>query len=266
MSLNKEVKEIMKKLNIFLAIFALCMIVRSVSAESEQAGSQVIPYAPNLTTLNDEYGADAFDHMLDHKDSRYYIINDFYHSEPGNGLHIIPFFATYQQTTEYTCGCASALMVMNHFGDHSYNELQIAEAAETDEHRGTSVEGLTKFFTENGYEVDSHADTSFRFDAISDAEAYLLEKIDSGIPVMVSWEDWRGHWMVIIGLDTMNTESPYDDVLIMADPYDVTDHYQDGYYTYPFGRFFDMWREGPCVEKAIPYEQPFVAAWPANGS
>ena len=83
---------------------------------------------------------------------------------------------------------------------------------------------------------------------------------------MVSWEDWRGHWMVIIGLDTMNTESPYDDVLIMADPYDVTDHYQDGYYTYPFGRFFDMWREGPCVEKAIPYEQPFVAAWPANGA
>ena len=155
-------------------------------------------------------------------------------------------------------------MVMNHFGDHSYNELQIAEAAETDEHRGTSVEGLTKFFTENGYEVDSHADTSFRFDDISDAEAYLLEKIDSGIPVMVSWEDWRGHWMVIIGLDTMNTESPYDDVLIMADPYDVTDHYQDGYYTYPFGRFFDMWREGPCVEKAIPYEQQFVAAWPAN--
>ena len=91
MSLNKEVKEIMKKMNIFLAIFALCMIVWSVSAESEQAGSQVIPYDPNLTTLNDEYGADAFDHMLDHKDSRYYIINDFYHSEPGNGLHIIPF-------------------------------------------------------------------------------------------------------------------------------------------------------------------------------
>lgn len=121
-----------------------------------------------------------------------------------------------------------------------------------------------KFFTENGYEIDFHADTSFRFDDIEDAEAYLLEKIDSGIPVMVFWDDWRGHWMVIIGLDTMNTESPYDDVLIMADSYDVTDHYQDGYYTYSFGRFFDMWREGPCTGKAVPYEQPFVAAWPAN--
>ena len=25
---------------------------------------------------------------------------------------------------------------------------------------------------------------------------------------------------------------------IMADPYDTTDHYQDGYYTVPFDRFF----------------------------
>ena len=51
-------------------------------------------------------------------------------------------------------------------------------------------------------------------------------------------------------------------VLIFADPYDVTDHKQDGYYTYPLGRFFGMWREGPCAEKTQPYQQPFVATWP----
>lgn len=55
---------------------------------------------------------------------------------------------------------------------------------------------------------------------------------------MVDWEDWRGHWQVAIGIDTCNTDDPYDDVLIMADPYDITDHYQDGYYLVPFGRFF----------------------------
>ena len=27
-----------------------------------------------------------------------------------------------------------------------------------------------------------------------------------------------------------------------------TDHYQDGYYIFSLGRFFDMWREGPCVK------------------
>jgi hypothetical protein len=62
---------------------------------------------------------------------------------------------------------------------------------------------------------------------------------------------------------TCGTESPYDDVLILADPYDITDHFQDGYYTYPLGRFFSMWREGPCAQKLSPYEQPYVCAQPA---
>ena len=34
-------------------------------------------------------------------------------------------------------------------------------------------------------------------------------------------------------------------MLIMADSYDVADHFQDGYYVVPFGRFYDMWSEGP---------------------
>jgi len=38
--------------------------------------------------------------------------------------------------------------------------------------------------------------------------------------------------------------------------------YQDGYYIFPFGRFFDMWREGPCAEKAEPYIQAYVTARP----
>ena len=80
----------------------------------------------------------------------------------------------------------------------------------------------------------------------------------------MDWEDWIGHWQVIIGIDTMETEAPYDDVLIMADPYDITDHYQDGYYIVPYGRFFDMWREGPCTDQLIPYVQAYLRVFP-NG-
>ena len=141
-----------------------------------------------------------------------------------NDLHIIPYFETYQQTTEHTCGCAAALMVLHHYG--------------------------------------VHADTDYRFESIEDAEAYLIEKIDAEIPVMVDWVDWYGHWQTVIGIDTCGNDDPYDDVLILADSYDITDHYQDGYYVFPLGRFFDMWREGPCAQKEVPYEQPFVAAWP----
>ena len=42
----------------------------------------------------------------------------------------------------------------------------------------------------------------------------------------------------------------YDDVLIMADPYDITDHFQDGYYVVPFGRFMDMQKESLRILQA----------------
>jgi hypothetical protein len=39
----------------------------------------------------------------------------------------------------------------------------------------------------------------------------------------------------------MGTETELDDVIIFADPYDVGDHVQDGYYIYPAYRFLNMW-------------------------
>ena len=221
-----------------------------------------IEYAEALDTLSDGKGADSFEHELDHADSSYYIINDYYNMKSGDGLHILSNFQTYQQTTEYTCGCASALMVLNHYGNNDYNEMDICRLAETDTTKGTSVEGLEGFFKSLGWETTCHADTDYRFQSIEECEDFFIRILDSGAPIMVNWVDWYGHWQVLIGLDTCRTDSPYDDVLIMADPYDVTDHYQDGYYVVPMGRFFDMWREGPCTGKTDPYQQPFVVATP----
>lgn len=45
------------------------------------------------------------------------------------------------------------------------------------------------------------------------SETFFVENFDAGTPVMVDWEDWRGHWQVAIGIDTCNTDDPYDDVL-----------------------------------------------------
>ena len=223
-----------------------------------------IEYAAALDTLDDENGADYFNHTLDHPDSKYYVINDYYNMTSEDGLHILSYFQTYQQTAEYSCGCASALMVLNHYGNQDFNELDICRLAETDTSKGTSVEGLAGFFQSLGWETTYHADTDFCFQSLDECEDFFIATLDSGAPIMVDWVDWAGHWEVIIGLDTCDTDNPYDDVLIMADPYDVTDHYQDGYYIVPLGRFFDMWREGPCAGKTDPYQQPFVVAVPGQ--
>ncbi len=257
----------MKKVLIFMFLAVLVLPVTlgflsGVMKSVKPPEVHPIEYDAALDTLDDENGADAFDHSLDHPDTRYYTINDYYNMTSGDGLHILSNFRTYQQTTEYSCGCASALMVLNYYGNHDYNELEICRLAGTDVTKGTSVEGLTDFFDSLGWGTIYHADTDHRFSSIEECETFFITTLDSGTPIMVDWEDWAGHWQVLIGLDTCDTADPYDDVLIMADPYDVTDHYQDGYYIVPLGRFFDMWREGPCTQKTDPYLQPYIVAAP----
>ena len=250
----------MKKTAAFLLALLLCTgAFFSCFAENRT----ILPPGGYPTSLDDE-GADAYNGALDHTNSRYYPIVDYFWLEPEEDLRILPQFRTYQQTTEYTCGAASALMVLYRFGVETYDEMALAQAMKTDPEKGTTVEGMAGFFESIGWDVDSHAGTEYRLEEIEAWRAYLTEQLDAGIPVMVDWEDWAGHWQVIIGLDGCGTDDPYDDVLILADPYDITDHCQDGIYIFSFGRFFDMWREGPCAAKEVPYVQPFVAAKPAS--
>ena len=223
-----------------------------------------IPYPEKYGNSPSLDGASSFCGTTEHPQSRYYVANDFFCMKSDATLHILSQFQTYQQTTEYTCGAASALMVLNWFGQKQYHEKAVAGLLETHATKGSSVENIADLFDLIGWNVDFHASTDRAFQTVEEAEQAIIGYIDRGIPMMVDWVDWAGHWQVLIGIDTCGTDTPYDDVLIFADPYDVTDHKQDGYYTYPLGRFFGMWREGPCAEKSVPYQQPFVAAWPKD--
>ena len=211
-----------------------------------------------------EDGASAFSGKMNHANSRYYVFNDYYNMQSDETLHILSHFETYQQTTEFTCGAACALMVLNWYGAKRYHELAVSQLIESHPTKGSTVENIADFFDLIGWNVEHHASTELKFDSLESFEASVIDYIDRGIPIMVDWVDWAGHWQVIIGIDTCGTDTPYDDVLIFADPYDITDHYQDGYYIFPLSRFYGMWREGPCAEKDSPYKQPFVVAHPQN--
>ena len=240
------------------------ILCRAKSAIRAEASEHTIPYPEKYGNCPDLDGASSFGGTADHLQSRYYVQNDYFHMKSDATLHILHQFQTYQQTTEYTCGAASALMVLNWFGQKQYHEKAVAGLMETHVTKGSSVENIADFFDVIGWCVESHASTDRKFQTVEAAEQAIIDYIDQGIPIMVDWVDWAGHWQVLIGIDTCGTDTPYDDVLIFADPYDVTDHKQDGYYTFPLGRFFGMWREGPCTGKNVPYQQPFVAAWPKD--
>ena len=245
-----------------LALIVLLFCIACVGKRNAAPSLHAIAVPEDYPTAQDEAGADAYAGALNHTDSAYYAIRDYYNMHSGNGLYILPHFDTYQQTTEYTCGAASARMVLHRFGEDRYDEMQIGDMVEIDPEKGTGVEGLAAMFEALGWQVESHADTELFFPDEAAWGDYIIEHIEAGVPIMVDWVDWGGHWQVVIGLDNCGTDDPYDDVMILADPYDITDHYQDGYYTYPLGRFFYLWFEGPCAGKAEPYRQPFVVAAP----
>ncbi len=73
---------------------------------------------------------------------------------------------------------------------------------------------------------------------LGDMIPYYLEK---GIPVMVMWHEWGGHYQTIIGYDNMGTEGTCDDVILLMDPYDTTDHNQNGYVVESFERLIYDW-------------------------
>ncbi len=266
----------------------------------------------------DEYGgADAYANAGDNASSRYYVNLDFYNMTSDDQLTIIPKFKTMQQTTEWSCGNVTALMVLHHFGNTAFTEMQLAElmgsstdldipdatpgSANNFYEYGTNVKQLYEFFTElEGFQV---LETSYKseyepsdliteedgltpndvgnlwptFSAnslyttenddaseewVEDAKdsffvTWLVDHLNAGRPIMVEWGDWDGHWQAIIGYDNNGTPGIGDDILIFADPYDTSDHWQDGYYYYPLERWFYMWKDRNVAPK--PYQlQPFI--------
>lgn len=88
--------------------------------------------------------------------------------------------------------------------------------------------------------------------------SWLTEQLRALRPVLVQWSDWDGHFVCIIGIDNNGTADFIgDDTLIFADPYDTTDHKQDGYTTASLVRFFYLWKDRAIAPK--PYQlQPFI--------
>ena len=223
-------------------------------------------------------GASSYANSGDHKNSPYFPQIDVYNLKSTDTLTILPEFKTYQQTKEYTCGPATALMVLNHFGETNYEELEIAEmmqchkdlngnneeevgvANEQGEY-GTSTDRMVSFFEQIGWDVTSSLtegklDGGYTFDDPLKFKEFVESNLKDNTPIMVEWIDWAGHWSNIIGYDTMGTDEFGDDVLILADPYDTSDHAQDGYHIYPAERFFYMW-----LDKNILPEEQGVQQW-----
>jgi uncharacterized repeat protein (TIGR01451 family) len=199
----------------------------------------------------------------------YYVNKDIYNFKSSKTLTILPNFQTYQQTTDYTCGPACAHMVLQHFKSYEYTELQIAKMMNTHNKLGTSTDKMVKFFESIGWKVTSSItegklDDGYTFSNPIEFREWVISNLKDNTPIMVEWVDWNGHWQIIIGYDTIDNklsdnEGLRDDVIILADPDDTTDHMQDGYYIYSAERFFYMWLDNDKLPKEQKNQQWVIA-------
>ena len=161
-------------------------------------------------------------------------------------VDFIPGLSGYQQTTNYTAGPAALLAVAKFYqldgiAEDAATELRIAREAGTRDlsaaKPGTRPEEMVAWLEQNGLA----AELSFENTGDGSALLALRANIRRGVPTLVEWIDVGGTWAIAVGYDDRQNTDPWDDVLILADPYDRYDDHRDGYTVVNANRFYWMW-------------------------
>ncbi|MFA6331654.1 MAG: C39 family peptidase [Methanoregula sp.] len=166
---------------------------------------------------------------------RYYTGIVFDTLKSNDHLTLIPLKSFRQQVTNYTCGPVAAMTVLSYYGMPANNtdadEIRIAQEMGTSAN-GTNPEQIASWFNRNGWNATWGTGGTGQM---------LRDNLEAGIPTMVEWIDWGGHWVVVVGYDTRGTETVWDDVIICADSVDSHDDRVDGITYANYGEFDAMW-------------------------
>lgn len=216
------------------------------------AAEDLATYYPDTPWLGDNGLAGAatggYERSGDHDYSPYFKFFDWFDAESTGSLTLLEGFRTTQQVTEWSCGPSSALMVMDWFGMNpdGLTEIDLAQLRQGGATGATLVDGEKEIFANlNALHGQDWVYFSMRDYAAAQPDAWvgdlIPEVLAEGIPMLIAWDEWGGHWQVIIGYDDMGTEATQDDVLVLADAYDTNDHNQDGYFLESFERLVYGW-------------------------
>ena len=152
-----------------------------------------------------------------------------------------------QQSTDYTCGPAVAVGVARYLG-MEVDEMNVAREMATSPKVGTNPQQMAGWFIAKGFKVRWGENGSI---------GLLKENLAQGIPTLVEWIDWGGHWVVVVGFDDKGTPETDDDDIIFADPWDRIDGVADGYTRFNLDRFEAMWFDAFLFHR--PMRKVFVA-------
>ena len=241
-----------------IVIVALIIVIATTKPSNEEPKAtpltvkdeQLIPFYDPLNESGKIGGAAVFQKKHDILNSKYYTMVDFYNEKSEGSLKIIENFKTYQQTNGCSCACGCAIMVADHYG-MKLNESYCAKVANVGTFEkpntwgiaGTYPSDILKAMKKFGFITESNENFTEETTPVRtevEFTKYVDDAIDKNEPIIVMHQDLGGHYLTIIGHDTMGTEYTNDDIIILADPYDITDHRQDGYNIWGLTRFYAL--------------------------
>jgi hypothetical protein len=185
------------------------------------------------------------------KDSPYGYGKDMTNLEPTAQRTLLKLRA-FQQTTDYTCG-PSALLTLTRFYGGNGDEMQIAKETGCNKDKGTNPQQMVQWLNSQGFQAKFAENGSLDM---------LRENLKNGVPTLIEWIDWGGHWVIVVGYDTMGTETLDDDVLLFADPADCHDGCQEGLTWFNAQRFDAMWFDAFLFDK--PMHKIFITVKPVG--
>ncbi len=160
-------------------------------------------------------------------------------SEPGSANNWGEIGSNAPNLMRFLQDCDQITVVETSYKD-SYSEEELVSQEDVDQllfapsELGNAKPKFTFYdlYTSDGKEafVDDAKDTVF--------VKWLTGHLKAGRPIMMHTNFWNGHWVTLIGYDNMGTPTIGDDMLIFADPYDTSDHWQDGFTFRPLEEFF----------------------------
>mgnify|MGYP002626353693 FL=1 len=220
----------------------------------------------HLIPINESYyidgpedGAYSYHGCGNHLDSEYYKILDVYNMEPTKNRAILTHFKTYQQTSEFSSPCSLVIMILTYYNmstpserscsknDFGYNTEEMKGSYDrTEVFNKTTIPIFAEKLKNYGLEVEKNGDYTPETMPFNDEKSFskwIKKNINEGNILIVLYNDWAGQYAAVIGVDDMGTtEDTNDDVIILADAYDTTDHLQDGYTIWGLDRFFHLWQ------------------------
>ena len=199
-------------------------------------------------------GAKKLQGIHDILNTSYFGKIDFYNKKSDSNILLLENFKTYQQTSEYSCGCSSLIMSLYYLNKTEISERDCVYKSNTGTDIKKNTHGtigvfptdLEKAIINYGFDFESNRNFTDENTPIKNElnfSNYIKNAIKNKEPIIILTTEWGGHYQVIIGYDNMGTENYIlDDVLIIADPYDSSDHIQDGYVVYNYIRYFYLFK------------------------